>query len=131
MSFSDALAFGRVLDHVLIPYELAEGMEETRKQFQSLKKGESVGIFIGPEGGFEVEEVEKALAEAGAAPVTLGKRILRTETAGTFCTFCSLVSDGRIKPGVKIRQKSYGNRKDGKVRSDGSIFGQFGNNKSI
>ena len=84
MSFSEALAFGRTLDHVFIPYELAEGMEETRKQLQSLKKGESAGIFIGPEGGFEVEEVEKAAAEAGAAPITLGKRILRTETAGLF-----------------------------------------------
>ena len=38
-------------------------------------------IFIGPEGGFEESEVRAAI-EAGAEPVTLGKRILRTETAG-------------------------------------------------
>ena len=38
-------------------------------------------MFIGPEGGFEEEEVQAAM-EAGAKPVTLGKRILRTETAG-------------------------------------------------
>ena len=43
--------------------------------------GRSIGIFIGPEGGFERSEVEAAM-EAGAAPVSLGKRILRTETAG-------------------------------------------------
>ena len=43
--------------------------------------GQSVGIFIGPEGGFEREEVEAAI-EAGAKSITLGKRILRTETAG-------------------------------------------------
>ena len=40
--------------------------------------------MIGPEGGFEVEEVEKAMEMARAVPVTLGKRILRTETAGLF-----------------------------------------------
>ena len=84
MRFSEALSYGAGLDHVWIPYELAEGMEETRKQFQSLKRGESVGIFIGPEGGFEVEEVEKAAREAHAESITLGKRILRTETAGLF-----------------------------------------------
>ena len=43
--------------------------------------GQSVGIFIGPEGGFEEAEVEAA-KEIGAVPVTLGRRILRTETAG-------------------------------------------------
>ena len=40
-----------------------------------------MGIFIGPEGGLEKEEVAAAM-EAGTRPVTLGKRILRTETAG-------------------------------------------------
>ena len=41
----------------------------------------SCGIFIGPEGGVEEEEISQA-AEAGVKPVTPGKRILRTETAG-------------------------------------------------
>ena len=40
-----------------------------------------MGIFIGPEGGFEEDEVDGAI-EAGAKPITLGRRILRTETAG-------------------------------------------------
>ena len=40
-----------------------------------------MGIFIGPEGGFEESELEEAVA-AGAQAITLGKRILRTETAG-------------------------------------------------
>ena len=40
-----------------------------------------MGIFIGPEGGFEEAEVEEA-RKAGFEPVSLGKRILRTETAG-------------------------------------------------
>ena len=41
----------------------------------------SLGIFIGPEGGFEPEEVERAMTR-NIHPMTLGKRILRTETAG-------------------------------------------------
>jgi 16S rRNA (uracil1498-N3)-methyltransferase len=56
-------------------------MEDTRKILSSIEKGQSVGIFIGPEGGFEREEVEQAMTY-GAKPVTLGRRILRTETAG-------------------------------------------------
>ena len=66
---------------MLIPYELAEGMKETKKIIASIEPGQSVGIFIGPEGGFEKEEVELAIAQ-GAKSITLGKRILRTETAG-------------------------------------------------
>ena len=54
---------------------------ETREILSEIKPGQSVGIFIGPEGGFEEEEVAKAL-EAGAHAITLGRRILRTETAG-------------------------------------------------
>lgn len=81
MSFPDALAYARSLDMILIPYELARGMKHTRELFASIRPGQSVGIFIGPEGGFEEEEIRQA-AEAGAEPITLGRRILRTETAG-------------------------------------------------
>ena len=81
MSYNEALAYAKKLDVVLIPYELAEGMEETRQIVADIRQGQSVGIFIGPEGGFEVEEVERAKMQ-GILPVTLGKRILRTETAG-------------------------------------------------
>ena len=88
----------------MIPYELAEGMEKTREIFARIQKlvatsgvaadgtaagstaatpGEKgrVAIFIGPEGGFTEEEIAQAM-EAGIEPVSLGKRILRTETAG-------------------------------------------------
>lgn len=81
MSYREALAYAGALDLVLIPYELAEGMQETKKVIAQIQPGQSVGIFIGPEGGFETEEVEQAV-QAGAHPITLGKRILRTETAG-------------------------------------------------
>ena len=81
MTFSEALQMAKTLDINVIPYECAKGMNGTREIFGSIKPGKSVGIFIGPEGGFEESEVEKA-KEAGVHPVTLGKRILRTETAG-------------------------------------------------
>ena len=81
MSYQAALRMAKELDVVLIPYELAEGMEETKAVIKAMKSGQSVGIFIGPEGGFEQEEVEEAVMQ-GAKPVTLGRRILRTETAG-------------------------------------------------
>ena len=81
MTYKQALEFAKQLDVKLIPYELAKGMKETREILSQIKPGQSIGIFIGPEGGFEEEEVAKAL-EAGAHAITLGRRILRTETAG-------------------------------------------------
>lgn len=81
LSYEEALKKAGELDVVLFPYELAEGMEETKKVIQGIKPGQTVGIFIGPEGGFEKEEALLA-REAGAREITLGKRILRTETAG-------------------------------------------------
>ena len=61
--------------------ECAEGMEKTRKVIEEIGHGESVGIFIGPEGGFDRSELDEAV-NAGCEIITLGKRILRTETAG-------------------------------------------------
>lgn len=81
MSFEKALEEAKKLDVLLIPYERAEHMAETRRVMGEIRPGQSVGIFIGPEGGFEESEVEEAVA-AGAKAITLGKRILRTETAG-------------------------------------------------
>lgn len=81
MSFSEALEYAKKMDVVLIPYELAEGMAKTKEVISTIKDGQKIGVFIGPEGGFEEGEVKKA-EEVGAYPITLGKRILRTETAG-------------------------------------------------
>lgn len=82
MSFKEAVSYAKALDVVLLPYELAKGMAQTKEIIGTIKKGQSVGIFIGPEGGFEESEVEMAVQEADAQVITLGKRILRTETAG-------------------------------------------------
>ena len=80
-TYGEALQMARGLDVNVIPYECARGMDGTREIFGNIKPGMSIGIFIGPEGGFEESEVEKA-KEQGIHPVTLGRRILRTETAG-------------------------------------------------
>lgn len=81
MKFSQAIEYAGQLDIRLIPYELAENMDHTRKMLEKIQPGQSIGIFIGPEGGFTQEEIETAL-EHQVEPITLGKRILRTETAG-------------------------------------------------
>lgn len=66
-------------DGILLPYE--EEKERTLKDFFSVFEGNSLALFIGPEGGFSKEEIEMA-SKKKAIIVTLGKRILRTETAG-------------------------------------------------
>lgn len=81
MTMTEAIAYSKCANVRLIPYELAEGMADTKEIIGSIKPGEDVAIFIGPEGGFEEAEV-KAASESGVKPITLGKRILRTETAG-------------------------------------------------
>lgn len=81
MTLREAYTYAAAFDINLIPYELAEGMRDTKEVIGRVRPGMQVGIFIGPEGGFDVEEVEAAV-EAGIHPITLGRRILRTETAG-------------------------------------------------
>ena len=81
MPFAAALKEAADSDIRLIPYENAEGMERTRRILESVVPGQKIAVFIGPEGGFEETEIRQA-EEAGFEAVTLGKRILRTETAG-------------------------------------------------
>ena len=81
MNFREAVEYAKSLDILLLPYEDAEGMAHSKGVMESVKGKSSAGIFIGPEGGFDREEVLLA-QEAGAHPITLGHRILRTETAG-------------------------------------------------
>lgn len=81
MSFKEAVKYSNCAKVKIIPYELSEGMEKTREIIESTKPGEDIAVFIGPEGGFDKEEIEEALRQ-GIIPVTLGRRILRTETAG-------------------------------------------------
>ena len=55
-------------------------MQSTAFALSQIKKGMNVAVFIGPEGGFDKTEIS-ALKDAGALTLSLGKRILRTETA--------------------------------------------------
>ena len=81
MKFSDAVKDADRADIKIIPYELSEGMDDTKKVFENIKPGQTVAIFIGPEGGFDESEIDEAV-KSGITPISLGKRILRTETAG-------------------------------------------------
>ena len=81
MNFKEAMQKAGELDVRLIPYEMAEDMSYTRELIRTIRPGQSVAVFIGPEGGFAEEEIALA-RDKGVSPVTLGKRILRTETAG-------------------------------------------------
>ena len=91
LSYKDALKDAKKCDVMIIPYELSEDVDSTKKIFENIKPGQSVAVLIGPEGGFEEEEVASA-KEAGFTPISLGKRILRTETAGmtvmAWLTYC-------------------------------------------
>ena len=82
MTWKAALQYAADLDMILIPYENYKDMAKTREVIQRIAPGMSVGIFIGPEGGFEQSEVDQACAvSSNAFPISLGSRILRTETA--------------------------------------------------
>lgn len=81
MDFESALSYAKTMEMRLIPYELCEDMAGSVTAMQEAAGKKSVGVFIGPEGGFERSEVERAI-DSGAMPISLGKRILRTETAG-------------------------------------------------
>ncbi|MBQ6815105.1 MAG: 16S rRNA (uracil(1498)-N(3))-methyltransferase [Lachnospiraceae bacterium] len=81
MSFKEAINLAKTFDLGIIPYENFKDMEETRNILSKLDKGMKIGIFIGPEGGFDDSEISYAM-ENGVKPISLGKRILRTETAG-------------------------------------------------
>lgn len=81
LRYEDAISLAVQLDVVLVPYENERGMEATRSVVEGIRPGQSIGIFIGPEGGFAEDEI--ALAKShDMALLSLGRRILRTETAG-------------------------------------------------
>ena len=88
MSYKEAVAYAEMLDQKLVPYENERGMAATKEAVEAIRPGESIGIFIGPEGGFAPEEIEAVKGEMKL--ISLGSRILRTETAG-FTTLAILM----------------------------------------
>ncbi len=81
MRFEEALRDSESLETRFIPYELSTDPSGLKTLLSGSGSVRSVGIFIGPDGGFEASEIEAAVS-CGVRPVTLGRRILRTETAG-------------------------------------------------
>jgi len=87
INFNEAIERLKEMDLILVPYENQEGfgiknlMSNLKEEKNNIK---TIGILVGPEGGFEYSEIEE-LKENGAQIITLGKRILRTETAGFVC----------------------------------------------
>ena len=90
MTMKEVVGFAAAeADCIFVPYErMADETESgTRELLEQLRPGQTAAVFIGPEGGFEEAEVEAAV-ERGARTVSLGRRILRTETAGlAFLSF--------------------------------------------
>ena len=81
ITLEQALEESKVCESRLIAYEHEDGMAGTKKELLKLSAGQKIAVFIGPEGGFDESEIQAA-KKAGVCPVSLGKRILRTETAG-------------------------------------------------
>ena len=93
LTYKQAMARASEMDLFLVPYESKNGMEDTKNALSQIKQGMSVGILIGPEGGFDEKEVDLAF-ENGGKVISLGKRILRTETAAiTSVSMCMLHSE--------------------------------------
>jgi len=82
-TFSEAINMAQEADVILCPYERAQGISATRAVMSQIKTPQKIAVFVGPEGGFEESEVA-SLREVGAKIITLGNRILRTETAGMY-----------------------------------------------
>lgn len=96
MTYKQALEKASELDVFMVPYECKDEMKSTENALSKIKRGSTVGILIGPEGGFELNEIDSAI-KAGGMPVSLGKRILRTETAAiTAVGMCMLYAEMKL-----------------------------------
>lgn len=85
MNFEEAMEMMKEMDLIVVPYENATGYGiRALKAALNNKEIKSIAVMVGPEGGFEEEEINN-LKNNGAHIVTLGPRILRTETAGFTC----------------------------------------------
>jgi len=94
LSFKDMLEVLKKQKNIIIPYEGEEetGIGSAIKNIGSNK----ISLVIGPEGGFEDHEIHK-LKEIGGKIVSLGPRILRTETAGFLASAIMLYELGDLR----------------------------------
>lgn len=100
LTYKEALEKASTLDLLLVPYESKNGMADTVTALKKIKNGMSVGILIGPEGGFSDDEISAAKQQGGNI-ISLGKRILRTETAAITATgMCMLYAEMNLEENV-------------------------------
>lgn len=93
LSFAAVMEMADEFDLFLVPYESEDGMNSTKNALSKIKSGSKIAVLIGPEGGFDEIEIEKC-KDKGLNIVSLGKRILRTETAAiTSVGMCMLYSE--------------------------------------
>lgn len=106
MTYKEAVEYAEKQCNVrLLPYENADGIKATKEALASVKTGDSVSVFIGPEGGFSNEEIE--LAQDKMKIISLGRRILRTDTAGI--TMMSLLMMKLEESGEQSKTEAAGN----------------------
>ena len=79
MSYDKAVEYAKNCQLCLVPYENERGMKGTREVLKKIEPGMDISVMIGPEGGFSEEEIEMVREEMEV--LSLGKRILRTDTA--------------------------------------------------
>ncbi len=89
-SFKESLKLLSEMDLILVAYESAKGIKYTREILSEVSTYDKIGIVIGPEGGFDDAEIEQ-LKEVDAKIISLGRRILRTETAGLTLLSCLML----------------------------------------
>jgi len=93
ISYKQFLEKSEELSVLLVPYENKNGMKATKEALKEIKSGDTVGIIIGPEGGFDEKEID-LVTEKNGKTISLGSRILRTETAAiASVTMCMLYAE--------------------------------------
>lgn len=101
ISYKEFLGKTEELSVLLVPYENKDGMKATKEALSLIKNGDTVGILIGPEGGFEAKEIDLVTEKSGKI-ISLGSRILRTETAAiTALGMCMLYAEMNLGGGTE------------------------------
>ncbi len=98
LSFIDAMERMKHADAAFMCYEVQDGNTTDIKSFLTGRAGKfkNIAFFVGPEGGISPEEAAIAM-EHGIIPVSLGKRILRTETAAMSVLSCIMYETDNMK----------------------------------
>lgn len=117
MSYKEAVSYASDCDVRLVPYENERGMAATKEALNRIHPGDSISIIIGPEGGFSQEEID--MVRENMQVISLGKRILRTDTAG-IAVMSMLMLNLETMLCKDTKQVENGGKEAG---IDGSIFG--------